>query len=114
MPIEKPYTRQVTERFLIEYERICDRDLAWKEKKLKREEFVKNTGVTLANISRMKALVEHNITIEACLKMIEHYDTDPLWLFMGEDYEQKVNERIQTLDKMIGKLGRLIKTTERV
>lgn len=70
--------------------------------------FAENIGVNASNLSRMKKNVKYNVQIEACILLCHHYGTDPMWLFMGEDYEAKVDERLQTLDKMIGHLGKLI------
>lgn len=109
MPNDKQYTRQVTERFLKEQDRILGFDLNKKVRKQKQNDFVKKVGVAPNNLSRMKTYVNYNVTLEACIRMIHNYGTDPAWLFMGEDYEAKVDDRIKILDKMISSLGKMIK-----
>lgn len=105
------YTRPITERFLKEVDRIIGKG---PDKQLNHYHFAQTVGVNPSNLSRMKTDTRNNVSIEACILLCIHYGTDPIWLFMGEDYEAKVDERIQTLDKMIAHMGKLInQQTER-
>jgi transcriptional regulator with XRE-family HTH domain len=110
MPEEKQYTRQVTERFLREMDRIVGYN---KNGKITQYEFGEKVGITPNNLVRLRKGGNHFVTIEACCRLCENYGTDRAWLLMGEEPADKVhsnglNDRLKNMEEKITRIDKKI------
>lgn len=98
------YSRAVTKRFLIAFDRIrADRTTG----KITQAALGEILGISSTNINRLRTSEQHNVTLEACCKICDLYKVSPAWLLMGiEENDNDFEKRITLLERKVYQISK--------
>jgi hypothetical protein len=105
MPLNKPYSQEITQRFLEEAERII------KEGEMTNKAFAESLDVKQSNIARMGTPGNY-VTLEMLAKFCELYGVSSEYLITGNDprpVRLSETDIAKRLRKIEGKVDQLIK-----